>query len=211
MNQHWTCLYVYWFGLLLKPLHPNLASIHWVHTLNIPVKLMEIKAIIQNNIKDDKIWNLNIKLLYAYLIEKVNHKSKMEKQFPQVHWNTVWRTLSVFKNADMQSCLYRYIFNVLPTGEYLMKFKVVDKIPKRLQCGKGTFTVEYIFHECEDFHDAREYLQQDIKELDSQVLVDNTLLKFGNKKLTDHTLDKKICKLVFEHIYHIWHNIKKPW
>ena len=66
---------------------------------------MEIKEIIQNNIKDDKIWNLNNKLLYAYLIEKVNYKSKMERQFPQVHWDTVWRTLSVFKNADMQSCL----------------------------------------------------------------------------------------------------------
>ena len=33
MNQHWACLYVYWFGLLLKPLHPNLASNLWVHTL----------------------------------------------------------------------------------------------------------------------------------------------------------------------------------
>ena len=42
MNQHWACLYVYWFGLLLKPLHPNFASYLWVHTLNIPVKLMEI-------------------------------------------------------------------------------------------------------------------------------------------------------------------------
>ena len=129
MNQPWARLYVYWFGLLLKPLHPNLASNLWVHRLNIPVKLMEIKAIIQNNIKDYKIWNLNIKLFYAYLIEKVNHKSKMEKQFPQVHWDTVWRTLIFVKNADMQSCLYTYIFNVLPTGEYLMKFKVVDKIP----------------------------------------------------------------------------------
>ena len=129
MNQPWACLYVYWFGLLLKPLHPNLASNLWVHTLNIPGKLMEIKTIIQNNIKDNKILNLNIKLLYAYLIEKVNHKSKMEKQFPQVHWDTVWRILTVFKNADMQSCLYRYIFSVLPTGEYLMKFKVIDKMP----------------------------------------------------------------------------------
>ena len=66
----------------------------------------------------------------------------------------------------------------------------------------------HIFHECEDFHDTREYPQQDIKELGSHGLVDNLLLKFGNKNLTDHTLDKKICKLVFEHIYHIWHNIK---
>ena len=47
--------------------------------VNIPVKLIEIKAIIQNNIKDDKIWNLNIKRLYAYLIEKVNYKIKNGK------------------------------------------------------------------------------------------------------------------------------------
>ena len=69
------------------------------------------------------------------------------------------------KNLTCKVAYIGYIFNVLPTGEYLMKFKVIDKIPKCLQCGKGAFTVQHIFYECEDFHDAREYLQQNIKEL----------------------------------------------
>ena len=61
LNQPWSCLYVYWFGLSLRKIYPNLASNSYVHTLRIPKRYINIKQVIQNYIEDDKIWQLNNK------------------------------------------------------------------------------------------------------------------------------------------------------
>ena len=74
----------------------------------------------------------------------------------------------------MKSVLFRYIFSALPTREYLMKFKIIKKLPDCCMYNQGTFTMKHIFQECDDFVDARVYLQQDIQDSGSnQILNEN--------------------------------------
>ena len=81
----------------------------------------------------------------------------------------------------MKSVLYIYIFGVLPTGEYLLKFKIVKKVPNCCMCNDGPFMIKHIFQECNDFVDARVYLQQDIQDSGSNQILNETMYKFGNQ------------------------------
>ena len=67
----------------MKNIHPSLANNTWVHTLNIPRSLYDIKTVIQENQKSD-IWNLTNKLIYQYLIQKQNQTSKIERNYPKL-------------------------------------------------------------------------------------------------------------------------------
>ena len=210
LDKPWACLYVYWFGLVMKKIHPSLASNIWVHTLNIPRSLQDIKTVIKEN-QNTNIWNINNKLIYQYLIQKQNYMSKIERNYPQINWDIIWQTIASYKNSDMKSVLYKYILGVLPTGEYLLKFKIVKKVPYCCMCNDGTFTIKHIFQECNDFVDARVYLQQDIQDSGSNQILNETMYKFGNQTIGNNAIDRKVCNLILNHIYHILHNIRKPY
>ena len=79
LEQPWACLYVYWFGFLMKHIHPRLADNKWVHTLNIPSKFSDIKTILLDKQLNLNIWQINTKLIYNYLISQSNYVSKTEK------------------------------------------------------------------------------------------------------------------------------------
>ena len=81
----------------------------------------------------------------------------------------------------MKSCLYKYIFGLLLTGEYLLKFKMIRKLPKCCMCNKGVLTTRHIFLECEEFVDAHMYLQDDIKDIGSDEILDNIIYGYGDK------------------------------
>ena len=115
------------------------------------------------------------------------------------------------KNSDMKSVLYKYILNVLSTRECFLKFKIVKKLPDCCMCNNGTFTIKHIFQGCNDFVDARVYLQQDIRESGSNQILNETMYKFGNQTIGNNASDRRVCNLILNHIYHIWHNIRKPY
>ena len=89
LDQPWACLYVYWFGFLLKNIHPRLADNTWVHTLNIPNKVSDIKTILLDKQLNLNIWKINTKLIYNYLISESNYISKTEKEYAQVNLEAV--------------------------------------------------------------------------------------------------------------------------
>ena len=93
LDQLWACLYVYWFGLVMKNVHPNLAGNIWVHTLNIPKSLLTIITVIKEN-QNINIWTINYKLIYQYLIQKQNYMSKIERNYPQINWDIIWQTIA---------------------------------------------------------------------------------------------------------------------
>ena len=134
-------MYVYWFGLSLRKIYPNLASNSYVHTLRIPKRYINIKQVIQNYIEDDKIWQLNNKNTYKYLIQKMNFKSKVEKLYSNLSWTAIWNAIFSFKNSEIFSTLYKYIFSILPIGEYLVKFKILKDIPICV-CQNGFYTIK---------------------------------------------------------------------
>ena len=111
----------------------------------------------------------------------------------------------------MKSVLYKYILGVLPTGEYLLKFKIVNKMPNCCMCNNGTFTIKHIFQECNDFVDAIVYLQQDIQDSGSNQILNETMYKFGNQTIDNNAIDRKVCNLILNHMLHIWHKIRKPY
>ena len=82
-------------------------------------------------------------------------------------------------------------------------------------CNKGSFTIKHIkniiFQECYDFTDARVYLQQDIKDLGSNQILNETMYNFCNQTINNNVLDKQVCQLILDYVYHIWHNIRKPY
>ena len=63
LNQPWTCLYVYWFGLMVKNIHPRLSDYTLVHTLNIPKTFVDIKSILLEKHSDTKILKMDTKFI----------------------------------------------------------------------------------------------------------------------------------------------------
>ena len=209
LNQPWACLYIYWFGLSLRKIYPNLASNSYVHTLKLPTRYINIKQVIQQNIDDDKIWQMNNKNTYKYLIQKMDFKSKTEKLYPNLNWKAIWQAIFSFKNSEIFSTLYKYIFGVLPTGEYLVKFKILKKIPICV-CENGFYTANHIVKKCDEFGNTRAFLEQDIQAINPHININETLYMFGNNQITDFNQDLQICKMIFEFVYHVWLHIKKP-
>ena len=58
---------------------------------------------------------------------------------------------------------------------------------------------------CDNFDGTREYLSDDLQEIDNDIVVNETLIRYGhNNKVESNLLDLKIIQKVFEYIYHIW-------
>ena len=78
-------------------------------------------------------------------------------------------------------------------------------MPKCILCHEGNFTVKHIFMLCDNFDGTREYLFNDLQEIDDDIVINETLIRYGHNKRGDSNLvySKNIQK-VFEYIYHIW-------
>ena len=58
---------------------------------------------------------------------------------------------------------------------------------------------------CDNFDGTREYLHKDLKEIDGNIVINETLIRYGhNEKGDNNMVILKIIQKVFEYIYHIW-------
>ena len=204
IDQPWTALFIYWFGFKLNFLYPEFAKNKWVHTLDIPKELNYFCKIMDKFKNLDQIWQINIKDIYNFIIEYQNFKSIVEIRFPQQNWKMIWKAVSSIKNMANRNTIYKYIFGVLPTGEYLYKHKILNYIPKCKICKTGDFTQIHIFGNCSKFKNKRVDLIREIKNLKKDIKITYRLIRFGNNQKYIDKIDLKIIKLVQDYVLDIW-------
>ena len=203
-EQPWAALYIYWIGITLKYDLPELAKNTWVHTIDLPKNMVDIKNTLLKYNGDKQIW-MNPKNIYKYLNDKNKILSKVEKENPLLNWNMIWKSITCQKNVKIRIILYKHIYGILPTGEALLRYNIIKTMPKCILCHKGNFTVKHIFMLCDNFDGTREYLHNDLKEIDENIVINETLIRYGHNKKGDNNLViLKIIQKVFEYIYHIW-------
>ena len=162
LNQPWALLNIYWFGIILKNDFPNLAKNNWAHTMDLPMNINFIKCIINKYNKDRQIWKINPKLIYKYLNNKNKIQSNVEDN-PHLNWQIVWKYFIIQSDINKRVVLYKYIHDILPTGENLTKYGIIPSLPKCGLCKKGNFTVKHLFIQCGYFHLSRKNLLNELK------------------------------------------------
>ena len=60
------------------------------------------------------------------------------------------------------------------------------------------------FHECDEFIDTREYLKDDISDIDADAGLDERTVRRGVDRIGPMNTDVKIVDKVFEYVYHFW-------
>ena len=163
-----------------------------------------VKDIILKNKSDKSIWNIDSKQIYRYLNTETKIKPKIEKEYPHVNWPAISKTLSKEKCLDKRSMVYRYLYRVLPTGDTLITYHVIDVLPMCKLCKKGKFEFKHLFHECSEFVDTREYHKEAISDIDADAGLDETTIRCGVGRIGKMNKDVKIVDKVFEYVYHIW-------
>ena len=150
------------------------------------------------------IWGIGSKQIYRYLSTETKIKPKIEKEYPHVNWPAIWKTLSKEKCLDKPAMVFRYLYRVLPIGDTLIKYHVIDVLPTCKLCKKGKFEFRHLFHECNEFVDTREYLKEAISDIDADARLDETTIRCGVGRIGTLNEDVKIVVKVFEYVYHIW-------
>ena len=64
------------------------------------------------------------------ILDQQNFKGIVEIRNPHLNWKMIWATIATTKSPSYRNILYKSIFRVLPTEEYLFKQKAVQVIPK---------------------------------------------------------------------------------
>ena len=80
-EQPWAALYIYWIGITLKYDFPELAKNTWVHTIDLPKNMVDIKNTLLKYNGDKQIW-MNPKNIYRYLNDKNKILSKLKRKIP---------------------------------------------------------------------------------------------------------------------------------
>ena len=122
---------------------------------------------------------MNSKLLYKYLLRKNKIKSNVEELLPDVTWEIILKSLNSFNNPIDRNILYRYINGIIPTGQYLVKFQIVNDVPKCTTCNNGLYTKQHIFILCSAFLQDRLELKRKIKKIDSSYNFNKTFYMCG--------------------------------
>ena len=92
----------------------------------------------------------------------------------------------------------------MPTGDKLFKYHVIDVLPTCKLCKKNELEFKHLFHECDGFIDTREYLKDDISDIDADAGLDERTIRCGVDRIGPMNTYVKIVDKVFEYVYHIW-------
>ena len=148
---------VYWFDIILKHDFTNLARNIWAHTMDLSMNINFIKCIINKYNTDKQIWKINPKPIYKYLNNKNKILSKVEEDNPHLNWQMVWKHLIIQSDINKRVVLYKYLHDVLPTGDNLMKYVIIISLPKCVLCNQGNLTGKNLFIHCGYFHLTRNF------------------------------------------------------
>ena len=165
INQPWSALYIYWLGFSLKDIYPMLSSNIYVHTMNIPKELSYYNKILKLFKPNKEIWSMNNKLIYKHILHVNKIKSPIEINLPKVNWEYIWISLNNLNNPIDKNIIFRYIHSILPDGEYLMKYHILQNLPKCTMCHKGFYTLNHIFVKCNNFKQDRLEFKKNIRQI----------------------------------------------
>ena len=71
LNQPWAALFIYWFGFLLKDIHPDLSTNKYVHNIYITKGMLYFKYLILKYNPYKEIWKSNLKKFVILYYVKV--------------------------------------------------------------------------------------------------------------------------------------------
>ena len=203
-NQPWVALFIYWFRLYMKFINPQYASNNYVHTLNIPSNLYKLKETLLEFRTESKIWSYrSLKQIYNYIIDKEKFMSNIQIEYPYHYWKVIREQVHKIKKSERKILIYKFINNILPTRDYLHKYKILDKIPKCSLC-KISVTKEHIFQNCQDFESDRQQLKEKIEKINMNIRLDsNFFLTLYNDSipLKDYN---DIFEIMLDYISQIW-------
>ena len=91
------------------------------------------------------------------------------------NWKVIWEQVHKIMKSENKILIYKFINNILPTPDYLHKYKILDKIPKCSLC-KISVTKEHIFQNCQYFESDRQHLKEKIAKINMNIKIDSNLL-----------------------------------
>lgn len=203
-KKPWTSLYIYWFGLYFKTMCPTVASNQYVHTIKIPEKIVNIKNTLLNYKNDNLIWQYkHFKQINNYIISKEKFKPKIMFDHPDTNWNITWKIISQIKNINYKIIMFKYIHRILPTPEYLYKFKILKDITNCEHC-KVPINLDHIFQKCELFNNEREFLKNQLLSIQKNIIINKQLYETLNNPTIKHENEQKIVNIMIQYIIQIW-------
>ena len=97
--------------------------------MNIPETFNYIQEIIIRYKENKKVWEMNIKHIYSFILDLNKTISKTEYDNPIINWNSIWKQIYMIKNSTEKTIIFRYICGILPLADYLVKHKVLRQMP----------------------------------------------------------------------------------
>ena len=98
-DQPWANLYIYWFGLHLNFFVKEFSSNKYVHTIQIPLKLENVKLNLIKTRCLDKIWEVSkTNLIYKLLIDERRITPTIEDKYYTNNWEITWKCLNSINN-----------------------------------------------------------------------------------------------------------------
>ena len=188
----------------------DFATNKYVHNINIPKSLENLRTNLLYSKHVDRIWDINkTNVIYKILIDDRKCKPSIEYKYENSNWELIWKVLNQVNNLKNKTIIYKFLHNILPIGKYLVKLGIINKIPKCMFCQKALYTYEHIFEYCENFKNVREKLFYDLKIIKNNIIINSNLIQTGSNNFENTITEQYVCKAIFNFILDIWDKIMK--
>ena len=87
--------------------------------------------------------------------------------------------VTLIYNPIDKNIIFRYIHSILPDGEYLMKYHIIQNLPKCTMCHKGFYTLNHIFVKCNNFKQDRLEFKKNIRQINPLYIFNQIFYKCG--------------------------------
>ena len=203
--QPWKGLFTHWFGINLSFLAPSLYTINaYVHTLKIPICFQYTKTVILKYRNHPKIWNYKAtRRKYIELLLMDEYKHNIEKMYPHDFWPNIWPITNQIKNTTNRLVIFKYLQGILPTADYLIKYKIVKKIKICTIC-KTSNTLLHIFTDCILYRNERYQIKQQIKSILPNINIDVKLIRTFYNDTVPTPYIKAVVEILIEFVIKMW-------
>ena len=202
--QPWKGLFIYWFGIHLKFLATSYTSNKYVHTLKIPRCFQFTKTIILKYRNHPKIWNYKAtKRKYMELLLMDDYKHNIEKMYPHNFWPNIWPITNQVKSTTNRLVIFKYLHGILPTADYLIKYKIVKEIKLCTIC-KTSNTLLHIFTDCILYRIERGQMEQQIKTILPNTTIDLKLIRTFYNDTVPAQYIKAVVEILINYVIRVW-------
>ena len=150
----------------------------------------KVKTCLKPFINDNGLYKYNIpktsKEYYKLLVKGTRKKSFIQKHWDKIFpnkptWNNVWtKRVMLQKNKTLADFHFKLLHKILPSGENLFKWKMLNSSKCRFGCDTIE-TYEHMLVNCPKLQDTYSKITRMLKELHYEILFTYKLLIFGYK------------------------------